>query len=363
MAMEPPEPSRAGDGAPRLLACAAAAGRRVGNRLQDAIDDLLRADDARLDDRQRAAVTTTFHALVAIVEGDLREHGAKLLAGRGDVDGAAGLADAGKSVSPRLWRAGLARDPAFMHELIARARLDLLTEVLPGAADPDPDRASLLPRLAEHADRVVADAAMAALVADNRRRAGDPGARTDLPGELHHMLVWWVAAALRGQAGGDGDVAGLDRALTEAAQRNLVVHDEGARPEAAAMRLARALDARGAALPELLIEALADRRAALFAAVLAHALAVPFEAARELMLDRGGERLWLACRALDLPRDAIARIGVMLAEADPRRDLERFADQLDMVAAISVETARAALAPLWLRPDYRAALDALGGER
>ena len=113
----------------------------------------------------------------------------------------------------------------------------------------------------------------------------------------------------------------------------------------------------------MLVEALDDRRVALFVAILAQAIGIPFDAAREIVLDAGGERLWLACRALDLPRETIARIGLRLAEGDARRDLERFADELDHIAAIPVDTARAAVAPLRLHPDYRAALDALRGER
>ena len=74
---------------------------------------------------------------------------------------------------------------------------------------------------------------------------------------------------------------------------------------------------------------------------------------------RAGDRLWVALRAIDLPREAIARIGYALCEADPRRDLEQFADVLDWIMAVAPQEARAALAPHYLDPDYRAALQAL----
>lgn len=363
MATEPGTDSSRVEGASRLLARAAAADPRARARLKAAIDDIFLPADARLDDRQRAAIDATFAALVATVEGELREHGARLLRGRGEPALADALAGAGGTVAGRLWQAGLPRDPDFMRELIARVRLDLLAERLPDAGRDDADRPSLLPRLTEHADRVVAASALAVLVADNRRRAADGGGRTDLPAELHHKLVWWVAAALREPHAGHRDVAQLDRALAEAAQRNLGAQDEGERLEAVSLRLAGALDASQSELPGYLTEALGDRRAALFVALLAHALGVPFDAVREIVLDAGGERLWLACRALDLPREGIARIGLLLAEADARRDLERFADELDHIAAIPADVARAAVAPLKLQPDYRAALDALRGER
>jgi hypothetical protein len=362
MADAPDDPTRAQDGASRLLARAAVADSRARSRLKAAIDDIFLPADARLDDRQRAAIDATFAALVATIEGELREHGARLLRARGDEPLAVALAEGGTTAS-RLWQAGLPRDPELMRELIARVRLDLFAELLPDVAQDDPDRPSLLPRLTEHADRVVAASAHAVMVADNRRRTADVGGRTDLPAELHHKLVWWVAAALREPHAGRPDVARLDRALAEAAQRNLAAQDEGERLEAVALRLAAALDPLPDELPALLVEALDDRRMALFVALLAQALGVPFDAAREIVLDVGGERLWLGCRALDLPRETIARIGLRLAEGDARRDLERFADELDHIAAIPADTARAAIAPLRLHPDYRAALDALRGER
>lgn len=361
MADEPREPSSGvGDGAQRLLARAVAADARARARLDAVIADMFLPADARLDDRTRAAVDATFGAFVASVEGELREHGARLLRARGETALAAALAGQPGPATARLWQAGLPRDPDFMRELIARVRLDLLAAALPIATGDDPDRPSLLPRLADHADRVVAAGALALMAADNRRRGGG-AAGTELPAELHHRLVWWVAAVLREPHAGHGDVAALDQVLAEAALRNLGAHDEGERAEAVAVRLATALDPGPDEVAALLGEALGDGRATLFVALLAHGLGVSFEAVRDIVLDPGGERLWLACRALDLPRDAIARAGLSLAEADPRRDLERFADELDLVAAIPAATARAAIAPLRLHPDYRAALDALGG--
>ena len=122
-------------------------------------------------------------------------------------------------------------------------------------------------------------------------------------------------------------------------------------------------------LGTLLVETLADGRAALLIAVLAHALSIDVADARALTLDPDGDRLWLALRVLDLDRATIARIGLSLADADPRRDIEAFVDALDTIAAVPVEEARCALAPLTLYPEFRAALRALdraagrGGER
>lgn len=361
MADEPPETHPgAADGAQRLLARAAAADARARARLKAAIADIFLPTDTRSDDRTRAGIDAAMRALVATVEEELRREGERLLRERGASELAEALAASAAPVTARLWQAGLPRDPEFMRELIARVRLDLLAELLPITAGGDAESASLLPRLTEDPDPIVAANAIAVLAADGRRRDRD-GNGTDLPAELHHKLVWWIAAALREPHASRTDVAVLDRALADAALRNLSTHDESERSEAAAARLAAALDPAPADYADLLVEALGDRRVALFVAILAQGSGVPYQAAREIVLDTGGERLWLVCRALDLPRDAIAQIGLRLAEADPRRDLERFADELDHVAAIPAGTARAAVAPLRLPPDYRAALEALRG--
>ena len=89
---------------------------------------------------------------------------------------------------------------------------------------------------------------------------------------------------------------------------------------------------------------------------------------RPLVLGGDGQRraahgchLYVAVAvALDLTRDIVAKVGYALCEADPRRDLENFADTLDAIAAIDAGEARTALAPMKLHPDYRAAVLALG---
>jgi hypothetical protein len=263
-----------------------------------------------------------------------------------------------------LRESGLLRDPELMAELLARVRQEALGAALPMHAPDDPERPSLINRFVQHPDRVLASGAMAVLIAESRRRGGpDVGQvnQADLPAELHHRLVWWVAAALRAGAAeaADDRLAALDAALCDAGQRSLSAYDEGDRLEAAAMRFAAAVDAQPGELPGLLVESLGDRRIVLFTALLAHALGAHYGQARDLVLDAGAERLWLALRALELQRGAIAQIGYALCEADPRRDLERFADALDGIVAIPPHVARGGLAGLRLDADYRAAVAAL----
>jgi len=333
---------------------------RAETRLAGTIADFFLDADARLDDRTRLLLAQVLGAIVGAIEWDIRRHAARLLVGGGATRAGEAMLKAGAgTVLERLTRAGLLRDEDLMDELIARVRHDLIAASLPVEVA-EPDEASLLVRLAGVPDSVVASAASALLAAESRRRvANEQGSvgGSELPAELHHRLVWWVAAAIR-----DGLKAAArdsDRAITDAAQRSLAAHDEGERPDAVATRLAAALDARPNELAAVLVESIGDRRLSLFVAVLAHALGIGFDQARAITLDPEGDRLWLALRALDMDRPTIARIGLALSEADPRRDIEAFADALDAIVSIGVEDARASIAPLALNRDFRMALRAL----
>jgi hypothetical protein len=350
-------------GVPRLLARAAVADLCADDRLAVAIDDFFLPAESRLDEQLRAALGDTLAGLVAVIENVVRQHAARLLATRDAVVLSKALASDDTFVLDRLVSTGLVRDVEMMRELVGRARQDVLAAALPVSAPDDPDRPSLLARLIQNPDGVVAAAAMALLAAESRRH-GDPeamSARTDLPAELHHRLTWWIAAALRErlvETAGD-NLPLLDRALADAALRSVAAHDEGERLEAVAMRLAAALDPRSDELAPLLVEALADRRLSLFVALIGHALGLDYVDAREIVLDPAADRLWLVLRALELDRESIARIGLALSEADPRRDIDSFAEALDGIAGTPAMSARMALAPLLLHPDYRAALLAL----
>ena len=199
------------------------------------------------------------------------------------------------------------------------------------------------------------------------------------PNHAHRALVEAAAAAglpvlcekpmATTMADADAMVAACNRAGVlyatafdqrfHAAHRSLAAHDEGERPDAVAMRLAGALDARPNELAAVLVESIGDRRLSLFVAVLAHALGIAFDQARSITLEPEGDRLWLALRAIDMDRPTIARIGLALSEADPRRDIEAFADALDAIVSVGVEDARASIAPLELHSDFRMALRAL----
>jgi hypothetical protein len=345
----------------QLLARAAAAPGHAQRRLAAAIDDFFIPDDARLDDRMHATLAATLAALVDAVERDIRRQTARLLAGATRHDLADKVA-AGDAVLDRLIDAGLMRDVDLLREVIGRARQDLLADMLPVAAPDEAGAPGLLARLSGSGDGAVAAAALALMAVDSRRRGfldTNRLSQTELPAELHHRLVWWVAAAIREQQG----ASEADPAIAEAAMRALANHDEGDRVESVAMKLAGAIDAQAAELPALLTHALGERQVALFIALIGRALGVDYPTARDLVVDGAGERLWLALRAIELDRPTIARVGLSLCEADPRGDVHVFADKLDAIVAVTPDEARAALATLRLHADFRAALAALGGPK
>lgn len=336
--------------------------RRADRRLSDAIDDFFLAETARLGERTRLAVARALEGTVGAIEADVRRHAARTLAGFGaDARAETLLADQG-SVADRLGQAGLLRDRGLMAELIARAETQAIAAALP-PSDGEGDAPSLLVRLAEDADPALAGPARALMAAETRRRTANDeagGTADALPATLHAPLVWLVAAAIReASVAANGDDSAVDRAIVDAAQRCLAAHEDGARVEALATRLALAIDARPEELGPLLLGALGDRRLTVFVALLARAVGLDHEAARAVVVDPAGDRLWVALRAAMLDRATIARIGLSLADADPRRDVDAFADQIDTIAALPVETARARLAPLTLRTDLRQAIDAL----
>ncbi len=352
------------DGTAPGHARAVAADARVDARLHDAIGDLFLPSSARLNERTRAVVQHVLTGIVVGAEVEVRRHAARLLAARGGTVQADVLLG-GTPVLPALTGAGVLRDPDLMGELIARVELDLLFDALPTMVIA-PDRPSLLVRLADSTDGVIAAAALALLAADNRRRAVNEGTglvRSELPAELHQRLLWWIAAAIREQVAEPIGMADRDRAIAEATLRSLAAYDEGDRPEAAAIRLASALDPQSEELGPLLAETLSDRRATLFTALLARASGVDQEQVRHLIIDPRGDLLVLLLHAVGVDRADIARIGVALVETDPRRDLERLADTIDWATAHDRSDARAALAPLALDRDFRAAVRLLARAR
>lgn len=355
------------DAASQLLARGAGGDVRARRMAQEMLGDFFLSDAARMDERTRAALGAALGAHVAAVERALRQHAGRVLAGAGGGALAAVLAQGPLRVEAVLRFTGLLQSSALMHELSARVRQELLDADMP-PAEAAPDRPIMLTGLAEHPDALIAGSARALQRALGERRNAREAGRVPanaLPAELHHQLVWQSAAALRTVFAVPDALANaaLDRALTEAALRSLAGHDEGERAETVAMRLAAALDTPSAELAAFAARALRESGVLFFCALLAHGLAIAYESVRDMVLDPVGDRLWLALRALGFDRASVAHIGLALCDADPRRDVERFADEIGAIMAVTPEAALGALARTRLHPDFREAVLALAQSR
>ncbi|WP_375285786.1 hypothetical protein [Sphingomonas sp.] len=303
-------------------------------RIEAAIADFFLGEDDRLDDRVRVRMATLLAGAVEGIEQAILAYAARQT----------GTAPPG-GVHDRLVESGLLRDHDLGEHLIGVARLDVMAAAL-AVGVPQSERSDLLVRLCSVRDGVVASAASALLAAINRARSDGADA---LPAAVHARLAWWVAAALH-ERSPEGA-----RALVEGATRSLAAHDEATTVRALAHRLVVAIDARPEELGGLLIEALADARPVLFVAALTHAARLAPADALMIALDPSGDRLWVVLRALGLDRATIARIGLLLCEGDPRRDVEAFAEQLDTIMGIDPDAAEAAMSSLRLPPEFRSA--------
>lgn len=350
MAQSAPDP-RGGPapGAPDLLARAAAAEMHDRALHAATARDIAVPEALRLDERTRAGVRARLEQIVGAIEASLRRAVAP--------EGFPGIGP----TLPLLHAAGLPADPALAGELLAGVRLDQLAAGLPHHAPEDPARPSLLNRLAEHPAPALSEPARALLLAESRARSPEAG-RWRLPLILHTRLLWWVAAAMREQAGSMAGVA-LDAALCAAVRAECALAERCAEDqvEAAASRLAAAIDPAPQEHARVLLEAMRDRRVPLFLALLARAADIDMAAARALLLDPGAERLLLVLHALELSREGIAELCFALCNADPARDLAALADAIDMLASVEVQAARDQLTLLRLPPEYRALRMALHG--
>ncbi len=344
------------DAAP-LLTRAANAARRADARLTKAIEDFLLGRGDRLDDRARAALDVSLGAILRSTEQGLRDQASYHLAINGheakDALGVPGTA------ARRLADSGLLRGRKLIAELMSQVQQELLEGTLrsnrpPGTAP------NLLIRLMGSADAAVASAASAYQLAVLHRIDSDATPAHQLPEFLYRQLVWDLAAATRaGAPNGAIPQHVIDEALQSASHQMLAVHDEAPRLDKVALQLAGALATSPAEIEDCLVVAVEEGQLSLFVALLAQPLSIDFAEARAIVLDPDGDRLWLGLRALDVDRATIARIGLALADADPRRDIDAFADEIDAIAAIPSDRAKEALAPLTLDRDFRAALSDL----
>lgn len=332
-----------GDGAAQLLAS-------VRARVSAAVADLALPDELRLSEWQRTTIAALVVRLVHTIEDELRSALVETVA---DDTLQAALASARLEIAlPVLREAGALADPALVEALLRRAEEHRLYRA--GRAEN-----ALLIELAGDSDATVAAEAMALLIGQVGRFDAfrEPLlARSDLPAELEHDLVWLVAAALRsymvGRHGADPSAA--DEAVSLAAGRMLAGYDEGDTVDARCLRLARALAAAGRLDEGVALRALDEGGLPLFMACLAERSGLAPDAVWEILAARSAYGAAILLRAAGFERRAAASALYALGS-----ETEASA-QLDAYDTVSPEQARRRLTVWRADSGYRAALARLG---
>lgn len=338
-----------GDAARLLLAAAR-------ERFAVAATDLLLPDAARLTEWQRVTAAALLSRLIACIEDDLRTRLAAHFAG--DDGAAAALESAHVPIAaPILERAGALNDGELSAALVRRVEEHRFWTLHRPAGRDD-----LLFALARDADEEVAGEAMALVIARSRRfdRFEEPVlTEAELPAELHHRLVWLVAAALRHYLVQHHRLGGVDAAIEAAVGAALGRHDEGESLEAAALRLVRRLDGAGRLDGDLLARTIESGLLPLFLAGIATRCGLDVAAAWEVLADPRARGPALLVRAAGLDRREAARILLALnargpiysgAEGDATEAQLELFDTLDQGSADEVLR-------LWrVHPAYRASV-------
>jgi uncharacterized protein (DUF2336 family) len=351
--------------AERLLSEAAEAARVAPVRASAAAVDLFLPDDARLSDQQRGTMAQLLAKLVQAVEQDLRRRLIPHIEGGApDALIAALSSDHVEIASPLLARTGLLHDAELVALLLRRSEEHRLVTALRlatvGQADGEdaaPHVPPLLDRLLQSGEAGVSEAAMALLIAESRRydHFQEPlVARTDLPAEIQHRLVWWTAAALRHHIHRHHAIgaAFADRAITAAANEVLAAHDESEALESRALQLARVVADHDGLEDAFVSDAIADARLMLAVAALAVRGGIDLVSAWEMAADPA--RLAVLLRAVGMKRAAAAT--VLMALCDGERHEERVADLAAAFDALEWPRAQEAIRPWKLDSFYRRAI-------
>jgi hypothetical protein len=341
-------------GPDRLLAEAAQVARHADARLTAALNDLFLPDFVRPTDAQRAAMSNMLDTLVTEIDHDLRDG---LIARLGEA--APPVLGVGRIpiVRPIFDRAGVLRDRELVALLLARAEEHRIAQAIRRVAQISPEPTPIVQLgVAPELEAVLQ-------LAENRRSGshGEPHVTTkDLPADLLHRLLWWSAAALRDylERSTTLDAGARDEALGAVVAGRLAAHDEGQTLEAAAMRVAIALNGD----ESLLFELFRAGRFSQFVALLAVRARIDFAPAFMLAADPGIGALAVLLRAIEAPTQIAAPILLQMAAINRLSEAkleERVNDFLDL----DVAAAQDAVRPWRLDKAFRHAIADIGRER
>jgi hypothetical protein len=321
-------------------------------RLSAAAADLAVPEPLRLGDWQRSIVRSLFAKLVRTIEDELRS---RLAADE--------TVQSNEALLAAFTSAHLAITQPILERSSASADTDLLAAMMRRAEEHRHRRARfaegempLLLDLIRDQDAGIAGDAMSFLIGQNRRldSFSEPDfARTELPADLQHRLVWRVAAALRIYMTGVHSCppAAADIAIVTAAGDLLRSYDEGDTLEARALRLVGRLDSAGRLDDAFLATAAAQGSQPLLIAALALRTGLAQPAVWDVLCDPAARGPVLLLKAAGLGQADAAAILLALSDAE-----EVVARQVDLLEVTGQAAAADALRLWRFDPGYRAAM-------
>lgn len=337
------------DDAARLLLAAS-------RQRASATKDLFLPETHRLSDRERTTVRKLFEKLVRTIEDELRSE----LAGNFTEPALhAALASAHVQIAvPMLSRSDALHDAELIAILLRRAEEHRIYRV--ASAEDD----ALLMLIADP-DAAIAAEAMAVLVARSARldRFQDPApARTELPADVQHRLIWTVAAALRRYMTEQHAVepAAADAALASAADAAITGYDEGESLEARSLRLAMRLNEADRLDGAALLSFVTGGTLPLFLAGLSVRTGLSYAATWDVLSDPARRGSSYLLRAAAITRHEAAAILIALGSPSDEAGLVEAVNLFDVTAE---DTARRSLSLWSLDPAYRAAVIRIGERR
>jgi uncharacterized protein (DUF2336 family) len=335
------------DDAARLLLAAS-------QRRAVATTDLFLPESLRLSERQRSTVSSLLDKLVRTIEDELRASLAGSFAAEAALQAA--LASAHVQIAlPLLSGSEALHDPELVAILLRRVEEH---RIYRGSSRAD----DALQLLIADADPAIAAEAMAVLTGRSRRldRFHDPVlARTELPADVQHRLVWTVAAALRRYLVEQHaiDPAVADAALASAAVALLGSYDEGDSLDARSVRLAQRLGEADRLDGATFLSFLTGGTLPLFLAGLSVRTGLAYGSVWDVLSDPAARGLVYLLRAAGLARQDAAAILIALGMIPDEAGL---ASAVDLFDVTSEAAARRALSLWSLDPAYRAAVLRMG---
>lgn len=320
---------------------------RGQSRLATVRRDFFLDPTERLTEQERALMTAMLHDLVAALAGAIRAQvGGKGRARSPEPDPA--------RIAATLAGAGLLDRPRLIRLMLRRADEQRILTAFAGHAGPR--RLALLPRLVSDDNAEVAAAAMALVVARGRRRDGFGQPRidlSDLDRRDARALAHAVAAVLAAQP--------EHNALhSDAAAKVFDSIDPAESLDLAVASLLVVLDKAGRADEALVEAASSEGEVALLSHLIARRAGIGEPAVWDHLVSAGEGGVALVARMAGFSRRAAARLIVDLGSTTGAWSVE---DEIGRFDALDAGEVAAALKHWQLPTDYRAALNALGGDR